>query len=759
MTGAFGRRRPPPVTRMTIRLFKLNSLRSRLILLVALAIAPSVLMTLYTGWKERQQAIATAEEHLQRLTSLAATNEAKSLEAARQILIDLSGIPDLLGDAQKCNALLRTMLQKNPGYANFGLIRLNGDVSCSAVPSLKPVNLADRAHFKRAIAERRFIAGNYVFGRVIQKHTINLTYPVTDGNNEVVAVVFAALDLAELDKFISGINLPEGSILVTADTEGTIISRRPHPEQWFGVKVASQMIEAMSRSQHHSQILTGPDGVERLHAFARVGTSDISDFTVTIGMPSEQIVGPAWHDQVMALAMLGATMLLALVATWLAGNAMIVGRVKALVITAEKIASGRLDARTGIPYGGEEFGYLARALDRMAEALQQKEVEHHRAEEELRAADKRKDEFLAMLAHELRNPLAPISAAAQLLKLVHLDEARVKHTSDIIARQVDHMTRLVDDLLDVSRVTRGLVTLDKEPLDIKDIVADAVEQVSPLIDSRGHLLELQLPQESAGVLGDKKRLVQVIANLLNNAAKYTPDSGGIVLRLEVRPQEIVLTVVDNGIGMEPDLVLRVFDLFAQAERTSDRSQGGLGLGLALVKSLVVLHGGSVQAHSKGLGQGSTFTVRLPRLVAMPVLIAQDREDGQSRPAYAKALRVMIVDDNVDAARTLQMFLHASGHDVFVEYKAADAFKRARIDMPGVCLLDIGLPDMDGNELARRLRMIPEMAGTVLIAVTGYGQEQDREKSFEAGFDYHFVKPIDTAKLAALLAEIGARQAV
>jgi CheY-like chemotaxis protein len=259
-------------------------------------------------------------------------------------------------------------------------------------------------------------------------------------------------------------------------------------------------------------------------------------------------------------------------------------------------------------------------------------------------------------------------------------------------------------------------------------------------------------------MGDKKRLVQVIANLLNNSAKYTQDGGRVTLHLEVWPQEVVLTVTDSGIGMEPDLVLRVFDLFAQAERTSDRSQGGLGLGLALVKSLVSLHGGSVQAHSKGLGQGSTFTVRLPRLLTAPIRDGRARNRQAGRPAYAKALRAMIVDDNVDAARTLEMFLHAAGHDVVVEYKAEDALERARRETPAVCLLDIGLPDIDGNELARRLRTIPEMAGAVLIAVTGYGQEQDREKSFAAGFDYHFVKPIDTEKLAALLAEIGARQA-
>jgi len=742
---------------MALRLFNLNSLRSRLMLLVALAIAPSVAMTLYTGWKERQQAIQMAREHLQRLTSLAATNEAKSIESARQILTDLSGVPDLLAGPEKCTALLKTILQKNPGYANFGLIELNGDVTCSAIPSLKPVNLADRAHFKRAVAERRFIAGNYVFGRVIQKHTINLTYPVTNADNEVVAVVFAALDLLDLDQFIGGINLPPGSILITADAQGNIISRRPNPERWFGVKVSPQMMEAMMRDPKRPQLLAGPDGVERLHAFARIGTRDLTDYTVSIGIPSEQIVGPAWHDQIMAMITLALTTLLALLATWLVGDVMIVRRVRSLVGTAEQIASGRLDARTGIPYDREEIGYLASALDKMAEALQRKEAEHHRAEQELRAADQRKDEFLAMLAHELRNPLAPISAAAQLLKLVHFDEARVKQTSDIIARQVDHMTSLVDDLLDVSRVTRGLVALDKEPLDIKRIVADAVEQVTPLIDSRAHELELQLPAESAGVLGDQKRLVQVVANLLNNAAKYTPDGGHIRLRLELRDHEVVLAVADNGIGMEPDLVLRVFDLFAQAERTSDRSQGGLGLGLALVKSLVGLHGGTVHAASRGLGMGSEFTVRLPRLSGMSTPVVRRTEAPPTRPAYARALRVMVVDDNADAAHTLEMFLHAAGHEVFVASRAEDALERARVEQPSVYLLDIGLPDMDGNELARRLRAMPEMGSAVLIAVTGYGQAQDREKSFAAGFDYHFVKPVDTHKLAALLAEIGVRQ--
>jgi signal transduction histidine kinase len=372
---------------------------------------------------------------------------------------------------------------------------------------------------------------------------------------------------------------------------------------------------------------------------------------------------------------------------------------------------------------------------------------------EIRLADQRKDEFLAMLAHELRNPLAPISAAAQLLGLVSSDAERVKQASEIIVRQVGHMTNLIDDLLDVARVTRGLVTLDKELLDIRHILSEAVEQVGPMISARRHHLVLHLPPDAAPVLGDRKRLVQVVANLLNNASKYTPEEGNIVVRLQVVADDVVLEVSDNGIGIAPEMVSRVFDLFAQAERTPDRSQGGLGLGLALVKNLVASHGGNVHARSDGLGKGSTFMVRLPR-VTSPSATDDNRTAKRAASDSVQPLRIMVVDDNADAADTLEMLLHATGHDVAVEYAATSAIERARRTLPQVCLLDVGLPDMDGNELARRLRAMPETASAILIAVTGYGQEQDRKKSIGAGFDYHFIKPVDTAKLLSLLEKIG-----
>jgi len=382
-------------------------------------------------------------------------------------------------------------------------------------------------------------------------------------------------------------------------------------------------------------------------------------------------------------------------------------------------------------------------------------TDRKRAEEGLKMADQRKDEFLAMLAHELRNPLAPISAAATLLDMGALNETRVRQSSAIIGRQVRHMTRLVDDLLDVSRVTRGLIELDRILLDVRAIVDEAVEQVRPQLVARRQRLGLHFPACSLQVEGDRARLVQVMSNLLGNAAKYTPEDRSIDVEARVQECCLVLAVSDEGIGMERELTERAFELFAQARRSSDRSQGGLGLGLALVKNLVELHGGSVACASPGLGQGSTFTVTLPlaagSTAAAPAVPRRTHE--------ASGLTLLVVDDNVDAATTLAMLLKASGHEVFIEHESLRAIELARSARPDACLLDIGLPDVDGLELARRLRAQPETAHSVLIAVSGYGQESDRRAAQEAGFDHHLVKPVELDDIAAVLAGVrGAGQA-
>jgi PAS domain S-box-containing protein len=369
--------------------------------------------------------------------------------------------------------------------------------------------------------------------------------------------------------------------------------------------------------------------------------------------------------------------------------------------------------------------------------------------DELRRTSEKKDEFLAMLAHELRNPLAPIKAAADLLKLAGTDSRRLSQATGIIDRQVRHMTELVDDLLDVSRVTRGLVELEKRPLAIQSVVAGALEQVRPLVEARAHALELHTDAGQAMVCGDHTRLVQVLVNLLTNAAKYTPQGGSIRVDVHAGQDTVRIAVTDNGSGIEPSLLPYVFDIFTQGVRTPDRSQGGLGIGLALVRSLVALHGGQVKAHSAGPGKGSVFEFSLP------LLVDAGRASGQAGPAHtapgaSAGKRILVVDDNADAATTLGELLGALGHEVCIRFDGKSALADAAAFGPEILVLDIGLPDMDGYELARRLRAEPATAQARYLALTGYGQAHDRTLARVAGFDHHFVKPVDMLALQAVL---------
>jgi PAS domain S-box-containing protein len=380
-------------------------------------------------------------------------------------------------------------------------------------------------------------------------------------------------------------------------------------------------------------------------------------------------------------------------------------------------------------------------------------TERNRATAALHEADRRKDEFLAMLAHELRNPIAPISMAAQLLMGTPGDEARVRQISQVIARQVGHMVSLVDDLLDVSRVTRGLVALEQHALDLNTLLSDAVEQVRPLMDMRRHTLVVQPAPEPACICADRLRIVQIAANLLTNAAKYTPEGGHVTLAVRLLPQHVELSVSDNGIGIAPALLPRVFDLFTQAERSPDRSQGGLGLGLALVKSLTELHKGTVAADSGGVGHGSLFSVRLPRLHIDAVdagFAIMPCEQAAALPG--RPLRVLLVDDNIDAADTLAAYLGGLGHEVEVRHEARSTLESFDAGLPDVCIFDIGLPEIDGYTLARQLRALPNGRACRLLALSGYGQDRDQEAARQAGFDQYFVKPVDTGRLAALLAQ-------
>jgi PAS domain S-box-containing protein len=361
--------------------------------------------------------------------------------------------------------------------------------------------------------------------------------------------------------------------------------------------------------------------------------------------------------------------------------------------------------------------------------------------------NRRKDEFLAMLSHELRNPLAPILNAVHLLRH-HGDENPLRRQARaVIERQAGQLAHIVDDLMEVSRVTSGSIKLHLEHLDLRGIVEHAVESAKPLIDQHTHELSVSLPPEPVWLHADAARLEQVAVNLLNNAAKYTDKDGHIWLSVEREGDDAVLRIRDTGIGIARELLPRIFDLFTQADRSLDRSQGGLGIGLTVVQRLVEMHGGTVEANSAGLGNGSEFIVRLPVMFSP----AMERESSPTEiAAPGTRWRVLVVDDNVDGADVTALLVQELGHETQVAYSGASALAAADEYLPNVVLLDIGLPEMDGYEVARRLRQHPILRNAWLVAITGYGQESDRQLSKEAGFDYHLVKPVGPEKLEDLL---------
>jgi PAS domain S-box-containing protein len=363
---------------------------------------------------------------------------------------------------------------------------------------------------------------------------------------------------------------------------------------------------------------------------------------------------------------------------------------------------------------------------------------------------RQKDEFIAMLSHELRNPLAPVRSALELLRRFGPQNAIAASTFDVMERQIKHMVRLLDDLLDVSRITSGRIRLNMQLIDVRQVIGDGIESARSLIDRRRHRLETVLPPEPVFVRGDATRLVQVLVNLLNNAAKYTPEGGTIRLAASAEDADAVLRVADTGAGISPRLLPKIFDLFTQDDRTLDRAQGGLGIGLTLVRRISELHGGTVEVHSPGRGQGSEFVVRLPRVVPDAVIAALPSANVTA-PSTRTPKRCLLVEDNVDAAQMLQIALELEGHKVCLAFDGDQAIAMATTFQPDAVILDLGLPGLNGYDAARAIRLVPGLENVLLIAATGYGQQGDRERSRAAGFDHHLVKPIDLDMLIATLA--------
>ena len=384
-----------------------------------------------------------------------------------------------------------------------------------------------------------------------------------------------------------------------------------------------------------------------------------------------------------------------------------------------------------------------------------RDLTERRQFEELEESQQRTHEFLAMLSHELRNPLAPLKTSVELLRMRELNDPVVSQARDVIDRQVQHLTHIVEDLLDVSRITSGRVRLASEILHLDNIIAQAAEAARPLLDSKSHTLEIEPPHHQAHVRGDLTRLTQVFVNLLNNAAKYTPEGGHIKVETRLDNESAAVYIRDNGIGIAAELLPRMFDLFTQGQRPLDRADGGLGIGLALVHQIVGLHGGTVKAFSAGTGHGSELVVTLPRISQEMTMTAA----SESPPAQEqqKRRRLMVIDDNKDAAESMSMLFELWGHEVICVYDGHTALETAAKFRPDAVFLDIGLPGMDGYEIAERLREIPQATRTVLVAITGYGQDEDRRRSREAGIDHHLVKPVAPDTLLKLLGSLELRR--
>jgi PAS domain S-box-containing protein len=576
---------------------------------------------------------------------------------------------------------------------------------------------------------------------------LGLTTVVRDARRDVrtASVYGTRYEPQNVNAFISAPLLHGGSLVALLSA----VQERPRDWTESEVELVNRVADivwpALEKARADRRIAMSDERLRLAQAVAQIGAWEWDPDTTAMSFSPESHAlfgfGPRERD---------------LHQQWLANiDPKDVGMVRAMLEECANSGTGEIEYRYRHPEAGPRWIYSKAGLvrhdsDRYVMGISLDVTERREAEEQLKEVNRRKDEFLAMLAHELRNPLAPIRNAAQILNVHAAGTPQLEWVRAVIERQTRHLVRLVDDLLDVSRMVRGQIVLQKSTVELGEIVRHAVETSRPLIRMRKHRLDVKLPEQPIRLNADLTRMAQVLANLLNNAAKYTDAGGQISLVAHGDGREVTISVRDNGPGISASLLPQVFDMFTQADRTLDRAQGGLGIGLTLVKKLVEMHGGSVEARSEGLGEGAEFIVRLPMLTAEEEAETRRAVGESDVAARAHGLKILVVDDNVDAADSIAILLSMEGHQTQTVNNAHDALIAATEFRPDVVLLDIGLPEMDGYEVARRLRAENAIENLRLVAVTGYGQPADRARAQAAGFDKHLVKPVEPAALNEFL---------
>ncbi|MGH7265637.1 MAG: hybrid sensor histidine kinase/response regulator [Candidatus Rokuibacteriota bacterium] len=708
------------------------SLRSHLVLLVIAGLVPVLLFSSAMVGLVAREEKAAVEDGLRHTTRALAMAVDRELTGSIRTLEALAASEHLdAGDLQAFYRQAGRVLQARPDWTTIGLFEPTGAHRLNLRAPFGVDLPPGRAEVAEVVRLRRPAVSNLFRGRVSGQEVVGASVPVVRGGT-VRYVLGASFDPAVFTRLLTEHQLPTEGVASIVDRSGVVVARSRDAGGVVGQPAAPDLVAQIRRSP--AGTLKGPSraGVLQYGVYA---PSLVSGWTVVVGLPAAAVDGPLNRD--LAVLVGGGLLLVALGLTF----ALVVGRRIAGSIVSLRRAAVALGRGEALPETRvvpvSEVADLRRAMADAAGLLQTREAD-------LRRSNQAKDAFLAMLGHELRNPIGAIRTSVKSLGSRRLEPEELTRVEGIVDRQSRHLARLLDDLLDVSRVNTGKITLARQPVDLKEIVERCVESLRQAGRLDTHDVSIGL--ETAVIDGDPTRLEQVATNLLENAVKYTPAGGRIDVGVAVEGPDAVLRVRDTGLGIEPAILSRIFELFEQGDRSLDRREGGLGLGLTLVRRLTELHGGSVRAFSEGRGRGSEFVVHLPRSSAGPLA----RPDPGVPAGGGQTRRVLIVEDNQDVRESLRMLLELWGHEVREAGDGPGGVAAAAAWPPEVVLVDIGLPGLDGYAVGRRLRAMPGGPRMLLAALTGYGQPDDRRRALEAGFDTHLVKPVDEPALLALL---------
>jgi len=776
-----------------------SSLRFRLMVLVLLTSVPAFAITLHAGLEQRRMATHSAIAETQRLVGAFAAEHERLLGMSKHLLAALARLPEVRRlDGPACSALFADLLKQYPLYGNLAAIEPDGDVFCSAVPSPRPVNLADRPYFQRVLRTRDFVIGEYIIGRITGRPSIPLAHPILDESGQVVAVAYAALDLSWLNRLAVKTRLPEGASAVVVDRDGTVLARSPDLEKWVGRSArALPLFQTILRQREGMVEAAGLDGLRRLYAFTALGDPTRAGAAyVAIGFPIAHVYAGVNRLVARNLGLLGLALVLVLLLAWVAGDLLVLRRIHRLLGVIDRVKAGDLSARAGPMAGSGEMAHLAAAFDEMAEAVQSRIAERERSEEEVRRlnlaleqrvadrtaqieaanrelrqaregaeqarteadrANLAKSEFLSRMSHELRTPLNAILGFGQLLEMDDLTPAQREGVTHIL-KGGRHLLDLINEVLDIARIEAGRMSLSREPVPVCAMIQESVDLVSPLAAAHHvHLLRAGMDDGSDRfVLADRQRLKQILLNLLQNAVKYNRREGTVSLTIEEAPDARVrIGVRDTGPGIPPEQVERLFVPF---ERLGAEEEGveGTGLGLVFSRRLAEAMGGTLGVESE-VGVGSTFWVELPS--AEPPLQGLERA-GVALPAPAdlddstRPRIVLYIEDNLPNVQLVQHLLaHRPEVRLIPVMQGRLGLELAREHRPHLVLLDLHLPDIPGDEVLRRLQESPHTRGIPVVVISADAMPDQAKRLIEAGARDYLTKPFEVKRFMEILDSI------